>query len=535
MSFFIFFQVFATISMEQFEAGKFRSKPPHKIMSHAANASTAETYAKTVLKGSSFVGDGSTPLPTCKDFTIERVLNAYEGGVLVFNTHTQTGESYATFIVGMLDKILPELNLILNKFMESYNKAYGTNPAPVVTTPVLPQQTVVSSGDFPPTTQNTGKPLTDEAPADFSEKTASFIQTEAERCLKEEEAFLKRIRKENVNKYNVWCLIPERNRISAASFRLERLRRQIVGKTNDDIASEIGKKRAIHTENSKLVDEYISINKERREGRVSSSDRKTKEDRFIELTEILKNINSKKTEKKVVNSLNIEDVQEEIQELGEDLTWLEEFQKMLREEKVEALATLEQTIKKLKETDPSEVFASSADELPFESVKKIFSRLRENFMSHSGDKKILVEIERFEELQTLSPTDRKIADRRKQLDLIQEKIKKLEEEENIIIEAIEIGGEKYTKGYHKDREDVRRLDREWSDLRTTYQHILKVYAYTEEEIKTDILGQLQDLRWSEKVSKMTEKEKTAARASLQPVIELLRNALFVKKVDGHTA
>lgn len=124
MLFGLFFEIFATISMQQFEPGKFMAKSPHKVVSHAADAITATTYAKAVLDGRSLTDPGSTTLPTCAQFTINEFYDQYRNGVLVHNTHTATGERYITFIVGVWAELQPKLDEILNGFRNSYKQAY---------------------------------------------------------------------------------------------------------------------------------------------------------------------------------------------------------------------------------------------------------------------------------------------------------------------------------------------------------------------------------------------------------------------------
>lgn len=145
----LFLPIFSVnLVMEPFDAGKFRTKPPHQIVSHATDKEQACVYAETLLERQE-TGHEFDRLNThnYQDFNLYEVKNEYlatDGtqGMLIYNEHKTTGERYVTFVLGTLPALSERLNEILLGFRRSYLQAYqkaplspsasepGTHPAP---------------------------------------------------------------------------------------------------------------------------------------------------------------------------------------------------------------------------------------------------------------------------------------------------------------------------------------------------------------------------------------------------------------------
>src|SRR3989338_705505 len=131
----LFLAIFATLNMEKYAEGKFKTvSPSPRVVSFAGDIDNARFYAQAVLQNQ------PANLPRLYvsqaeygEFNITQMLEctAINGtkGVLIDNTHKPTGQSYRTFVVGQWSVLERTLANILKEFHENYQSQYSEGSA----------------------------------------------------------------------------------------------------------------------------------------------------------------------------------------------------------------------------------------------------------------------------------------------------------------------------------------------------------------------------------------------------------------------
>lgn len=122
----LFLAIFATLNMEKYAEGKYKTMPPSRlVVSFAGDIDKAKSYATAVLQDhSNSLSTINLPRVGYGDFDITQAFDSIADngakGILIYNTHKPTGQSYRTFVVGQLLALEGNLAHILKEFHENY-------------------------------------------------------------------------------------------------------------------------------------------------------------------------------------------------------------------------------------------------------------------------------------------------------------------------------------------------------------------------------------------------------------------------------